>query len=617
MKKVIIALMAALFLTVDMQAQDDMYYDIMVAGDYVTNENINNLSKLKYVKGGTITYSPSTKVLTLKNAVIDVTEVQAQGIVLGENGATVKLIGKNTVKSKYAALYIKANTTITGSGQLVLDGQEYGIRLINRFNRLIIKGGAMVKAKGGKIGIWTYEDNGRLGITDDGTKVLAYGNEGAICNFATIGIENAAEVVRPLGAEIAGGNVVDAQGNDVKGKWVLIKKKVTPTKTLTLSFSKRLINTDNLTEDQRLALDCLAQFNVLTSVTKSDPHFIIYRYQQNDLLALIEKNLTVYPNVTSANNVSYDLTDENHNAMDVTEDGVIPLEEYKTVKLLFNLSAPSQTKAITFTKRLHEKSEFNEEDLSIVEIMGMYGLLGPRTGPLNCTFIFNDKGKDLIAFPKQGDSFNVFPDVTSADNISLTLTLIHHQTFIDLLGYDPYADCNMLQMKFNVAKPNSTLKVAFPTGETPLSSSDSYMEKLVAAIMGLAYFGVLNPTVGMNNETYLQDKNGKTLFILAKDVTKITVPDNVTKADNFTWNITDEQHTRIITELTGIDPIGNYSTVNVCFGENNMVATSIPDLESNTDPHPDTSFYNLQGQRVEHPQKAGIYIHNGRKVIIR
>jgi hypothetical protein len=47
-----------------------------------------------------------------------------------------------------------------------------------------------------------------------------------------------------------------------------------------------------------------------------------------------------------------------------------------------------------------------------------------------------------------------------------------------------------------------------------------------------------------------------------------------------------------------------------------MVATSIPDLGRNAK-EPASSFYNLQGQRVEHPQKAGIYIHNGRKVIVR
>ncbi|MCR5068512.1 MAG: hypothetical protein K6A78_01695 [Prevotella sp.] len=49
------------------------------------------------------------------------------------------------------------------------------------------------------------------------------------------------------------------------------------------------------------------------------------------MLALSENYLTVFPNVSSANNITYTLTNENHDAFEITEDGVIPLEEYKTV----------------------------------------------------------------------------------------------------------------------------------------------------------------------------------------------------------------------------------------------------------------------------------------------
>ncbi|MCR5068511.1 MAG: hypothetical protein K6A78_01690 [Prevotella sp.] len=61
----------------------------------------------------------------------------------------------------------------------------------------------------------------------------------------------------------------------------------------------------------------------------------------------------------------------------------------------------------------------------------------------------------------------MFPDVTSADNVSFTLNANQHQLLISMLGYDPYADCKQLQVKFNVAKPNETLKVSFPTGDMP------------------------------------------------------------------------------------------------------------------------------------------------------
>ena len=612
MKRAIIALMAALLFAVDMQVQGAENYDLYVAGNQVTSSNINKLSQLKGVKGGSITYNPSENVLTLNNAIIEVTE--GQGISLGVGGITVKIVGKNTIKGGVAALHVKSSATITGTGQLMLEGQDYGIRLINRMTRFIINGGAVVKAKGGYFGILAGDIVNRLGITGESTQLYAFGNEGAICNFDNIGINEPLEIIRPFNAKVVDGTVVDAQGNIVKGEWVAIKKKVTPTKTLTFSFSKRLMNTDDLSEDQKLALDCLAQLNVLKSVANTDFDCITYSYQGNNLLALSENNLTVFPNVSSANNITYNLTSEDHHALEITEDGVIPLEEYKTVKLVFNLSAPSQTKAITFTKRLHDKDDFDEVTLGIVEIMSFFSALG--AWPDSKHILVTNNGKNLLAIHTDGNRINVFPDVTSADNVSCQLNTNHHLLLISMLGYDPYADCNQLQVKFNVAKPNESLKVSFPTGDTPTEPFNSLIEKKVTTVMGLALFGVLNYSVGLSSEIYLKNKKGKTLFILAKDVVNINVPDDVTDKDNFTWNITDEQHTRMITEF-GFDPIANYSTVNVCFGVNDMVATDIHNMGSHTDHHSSSPLYTIQGQRVQQPQKAGIYIRNGRKVIIR
>ncbi|MBO7577872.1 MAG: hypothetical protein J6T43_02625 [Prevotella sp.] len=612
MKKAIIALMAALLFAVNMQVQGAENYNLYVAGNQVTSSNINKLSQLKGVKGGSITYDPSENVLTLNNAIIEVTE--GQGISLGVGGITVKIVGKNTIKGGVAALHVTAAATITGAGQLMLDGQEYGIRLINRITRLIINGGAVVKAKGGYMGIFAQDFGNVLGITGESTQLYAFGNEGAICNFATIGINEPLEIIRPFNAKVVEGTVVDTQGEIVKGEWVAIKKKVTPTKTLTFTISKRLMNTDDLSEDQKLALDCLVKFNVLKSVANTDPNYITYSYQEKNLLALSENNLTVFPNVSSANNVTYNLTNENHNALEITEDGVIPLEEYKTVKLAFNLSAPSQTKTLTFTKRLHEKDEFDEASLGMVEIMSIFGALGLEASSRNV--LVTNNGKNLLAITTDGNRINVFPGVTSADNVSCQLNTNHHLLLISMLGYDPYADCNQLQVKFNVAKPNESLKVSFPVGDTPTQPFNNLIEKKVTTVMGLALFGVLNYSVGLSSEIYLKNKSGKTLFILAKDVVNINVPDDVTDKDNFTWNITDEQHTRMITEF-GFDPIANYSSVNVCFGVNDMVATDIPNMGSHTDHHPSSPLYTIQGQRVQQPQKAGIYIRNGRKVIIR
>ena len=43
--------------------------------------------------------------------------------------------------------------------------------------------------------------------------------------------------------------------------------------------------------------------------------------------------------------------------------------------------------------------------------------------------------------------------------------------------------------------------------------------------------------------------------------------------------------------------------------------SSVDDVKVTTLPS-DDSYYNLQGQRVSEPQ-AGIYIHNGKKVVVK
>lgn len=55
----------------------------------------------------------------------------------------------------------------------------------------------------------------------------------------------------------------------------------------------------------------------------------------------------------------------------------------------------------------------------------------------------------------------------------------------------------------------------------------------------------------------------------------------------------------------------------VVFEFDDGMTTGIESLEAEPQNRTDTPYYNLQGQRISQPQQPGLYIHNGRKVIIK
>jgi len=102
-------------------------YPISIAGSQLYGETGTGSGNIygfwnKYVKGGAITYNPSTKTLTLNGATIE--SVGSHGIEMKLEG-NIKLVGTNslsaktTTNSKYSAICAnKVNITITGDGSL-------------------------------------------------------------------------------------------------------------------------------------------------------------------------------------------------------------------------------------------------------------------------------------------------------------------------------------------------------------------------------------------------------------------------------------------------------------------------------------------------------------------
>ena len=123
-------------------------YDLLVGGTLVTGLNRHNIP----ITSGTASYIPSTKTLTLNNAVINSTG-QGNNAIMNENpyyygraidGLTIEVIGNCQLTSEDVALIIGGNTTIVGNGTLTLKSTtEKGIwidnqTLVCKVNKLIV-----------------------------------------------------------------------------------------------------------------------------------------------------------------------------------------------------------------------------------------------------------------------------------------------------------------------------------------------------------------------------------------------------------------------------------------------------------------------------------------------
>lgn len=109
-------------------------YPVSIAGSQLYGETGTGSGNIygfwnKYVKGGTITYNPSTKTLTLNNAKIDYSAGNNtnDGIILTNSGTTLNISvqGNNTLagSTPYAGLWLNgSNVTLEGSGTLNVSG---------------------------------------------------------------------------------------------------------------------------------------------------------------------------------------------------------------------------------------------------------------------------------------------------------------------------------------------------------------------------------------------------------------------------------------------------------------------------------------------------------------
>lgn len=150
---------ATLVLPQQAQAQEQVTYELKLAGMRVTSLNCNDLSSIDGVSG-TAKFDPESKTLTLDNATISTSVVKFPGLENAMDGLTIHLIGNNTITSEgYWGLFNnhKRSITLTGSGKLTVNGStmvpQVGYqRAIFNWGTIVVDG-CTLEANGGVYGI--------------------------------------------------------------------------------------------------------------------------------------------------------------------------------------------------------------------------------------------------------------------------------------------------------------------------------------------------------------------------------------------------------------------------------------------------------------------------------
>ena len=192
-------------------------YDLKIAGVQVTSTNCSDLSVISGVSG-TVKYDPSTNVLTLENATIQIDTTSA--LFSKIDGLTIKVIGTNTLTTgNRTTLLLTKSLTITGGG--VLNVNSGGNCAIYVYGTNLTIDGCTVNAKGG-YGIVGRNDSSDKLIIKNST-VTAEGTGGSIADLAGLTLDGCA-ITQPAGAAFdASLHAVALNGEKVTSKVVISK----------------------------------------------------------------------------------------------------------------------------------------------------------------------------------------------------------------------------------------------------------------------------------------------------------------------------------------------------------------------------------------------------------
>ena len=218
-------------------------YDLWVGGTQV-----NDINKDDVLGNGYVSYNPSTKTLTLKGGTIQANNTDSSanyrlgcGIYSEVDSLIIDVQGNTTVQGDYEksydGIYLKKNTTITGTAQLTGKG-NFGIIAGYRdgSTNLTIGGDVTVVAEGtgscGLIGEYRYFKGqytyyASLAIKDNAT-VMAKGstNTTSLGLWQDFTLDSNHGITAPSGAvwNATQHCICYADGTLVKGEWVVIER---------------------------------------------------------------------------------------------------------------------------------------------------------------------------------------------------------------------------------------------------------------------------------------------------------------------------------------------------------------------------------------------------------
>lgn len=173
-------------------------FSINVGSPYITSSS----------SGPAVTYSPSTKTLTLNGA-----NINCDGANIVESnvdGLTVELKGLNKFESAGNGMKLTGNTTINGSAtdRLDLKTNNIGIYLngsSSALNKTLTLNGAVLNVESSKWGL--CGQSGAYGETlvlkNGAVAKVTSNSKAAVCDFASIPLYDGIKVSRPVGATIS------------------------------------------------------------------------------------------------------------------------------------------------------------------------------------------------------------------------------------------------------------------------------------------------------------------------------------------------------------------------------------------------------------------------------
>ena len=208
MKTMVKRLFTLLFAFIGLTSVWAANYGLKIGGVQLTSDNYTNITAaggFSAVKSGTVTFNPTTKTLTLSNAVIEAEGNNVVAIDVTTSGSGYKLqLASGTTNAVSSAAGIALRTymdfTIEGSGAVTFTSpNKNGIYLYESDAALTIRN-CTVTVTGANYGI-TGSSSALGSLTIDGATVRATGTaRGSIANFNTLTLSGGVEILSPEGA---------------------------------------------------------------------------------------------------------------------------------------------------------------------------------------------------------------------------------------------------------------------------------------------------------------------------------------------------------------------------------------------------------------------------------